>query len=358
VLKRAALIEAARKGDWRRLPEMLEYITGKDRDEVFATSLIRMVPASGDPGVVPVLYKAIKDPSPLVRGAAADALQHVPTRETFHALVEAVGDDYRLVRVRAMASLVGFQNFPLDDVDKGKIEAALKEYLTSMLSRPDQWASHYNLGNTYLNLGDFKLAIASYDTALKLEPRAVLAMVNEAMAYARLGETKKAEEYLQKALKVAPDNAAGNFNMGLLKAEKNELIQAEKYLKKAIKADPQMAQAAYNLCIITSKDRINEAVTWCRKAADLRPQDPKYAYTLAFYLNQKGDTDGAVKTLDALIARQPRYLDAYLLLGGIYEKEGKKGDAKKIYNRALALEGVPEGFRQHIREKLEALKNP
>jgi Tfp pilus assembly protein PilF len=358
VLKRAALIEAARKGDWGRLPEMLEYITGKDRDEVFATSLIRMVPASGDPGVVPVLYKAIKDPSPLVRGAAAAALQHVPTRETFHALVEAVGDDYRLVRVRAMASLVGFQNFPLDDVDKGKIEAALKEYLTSMLSRPDQWASHYNLGNTYLNLGDFKLAIASYDTALKLEPRAVLAMVNEAMAYARLGETKKAEEYLQKALKVAPDNAAGNFNMGLLKAEKNELIQAEKYLKKAIKADPQMAQAAYNLCIITSKDRINEAVTWCRKAADLRPQDPKYAYTLAFYLNQKGDTDGAVKTLDALIARQPRYLDAYLLLGGIYEKEGKKEDAKKIYNRALALEGVPEGFRQHIREKLEALKNP
>jgi hypothetical protein len=47
VLKRAALIEAARKGDWGRLAEMLDYITGKDRDEVFATSLIRMVPAPG-----------------------------------------------------------------------------------------------------------------------------------------------------------------------------------------------------------------------------------------------------------------------------------------------------------------------
>ena len=81
--------------------------------------------------------------------------------------------------------------------------------------------------------------------------------------------------------------------MGLLKAEKNEPKQAETYLKKAIKADPQMAQAAYNLCIITSKDRIDEAVTWCRKAADLRPQEPKYAYTLAFYLNQKGDRDAS-----------------------------------------------------------------
>ena len=94
-----------------------------------------------------------------------------------------------------------------------------------------------------------------------------------------------------------PDNAAANFNMGLLKAEQNDPKGAEKYLKTALKADPQMAQAAYNLCVITAKDRINEAVTWCRKAAELRPQEPRYAYTLAFYLNQKGDRDEAIRTL-------------------------------------------------------------
>ena len=102
--------------------------------------------------------------------------------------------------------------------------------------------------------------------------------------------------------------------MGLLKAEKNEPKQAEAYLRKAIKADPQMAQAAYNLCIITSKDRINEAVTWCRKAADLRPQEPKYAYTLAFYLNQKGDTDTAVRTLKGNHKEISGYKDAEMLL--------------------------------------------
>ena len=323
ILKRAGLIEAARKRDWSRLPEMLDCITGKDRDEVLATSLIRMVPASGDPRIAPAILWAIKDPSPLVRGAAADALQHVPTREAFQALVEAIGDDYRLVRVRAMASLVAFRNFPVDNASRGKIDAALTEYLTSLLSRPDQWASHYNMGNAYLNLGDFRLAVAAYDTALKLEPRAVLAMVNESMAYARQGDTKKAEEFLQKALKVAPDNAAANFNMALVKAEKNEPKQAEKYLKKAIKADPQMAQAAYNLCILTSKDRISEAVTWCRKAAELRPQDPKYAYTLAFYLNQKGDKEEAVRTLKAIVEKYPGYKDAEMLLGEISKNDKK-----------------------------------
>jgi Flp pilus assembly protein TadD len=141
-----------------------------------------------------------------------------------------------------------------------------------------------------------------------------MAMVNSSIAYAQMGENGKAEQSLQKALKLAPDNAAANFNMGLLKAEKNEPKQAEKYLKNAFKADPQMAQAAYNLCIITAKDRINEAVTWCKKASELRPQDPNYAYTLAFYLDQKGDRDEAVRTLKAILEKYPQYKDAELLL--------------------------------------------
>ena len=202
---------------------MLDYVTSKDRDEIFTTSLIRLIQASGDPRSVPALLKAIRDPSPLIRSAAATALQNVPTEESVLALVEAAGDDYRLVRVRAAASLAGYKDLPLTDEDKKKVAAANKEYLASILSRPDQWDSHYNLGNYYSDRRDFKQAIASYEKALQMEPRGVLAMVNEAMAYARMGENQKANDALQRALKVAPDNAAANFNLGLLKAEENDL---------------------------------------------------------------------------------------------------------------------------------------
>jgi len=356
VLKRAALIEAARKRDWSKLPEMLDYITGKDRDEVFATSLLRMIPASGDSRIVLVLIKAIQDPSPLVRSAAADALQWVRTKETFQALVDAAGDDYRLVRVRAGASLIGYQNLRVEETAETKVEAALQEYLTSIVSRPDQWSSHYNLGNAYLGLRNPKLAIASYDTALKLEPQAVPAMVNESTAHAQLGETGKAAESLQKALKVAPGNAAANFNMGLLMAGQNDLRGAEKHLKVALKADPQMAQAAYNLCVIVAKDRPGEAVTYCKMAADLRPQEPRYAYTLAFYQMQKGDDKDAVKTLGALIERQPAYADSYLLLGEIYERRGKKEEAEKTYQTALDTDGIPDRYKSRIAAQMEAMK--
>jgi tetratricopeptide (TPR) repeat protein len=81
-----------------------------------------------------------------------------------------------------------------------------------------------------------------------------------------------------------------------------------------------MAQAAYNLCVITSKDRLDEAITWCRKAAILRPQEPRYAYTLAFYISQKGDRSEAVGILKTLVEKYPGYRDAERLLGELERK--------------------------------------
>jgi hypothetical protein len=40
--------------------------------------------------------------------------------------MQAIGDDYRLVRVRAVASLIGYQNYRVEDPDKTKVEAVLK----------------------------------------------------------------------------------------------------------------------------------------------------------------------------------------------------------------------------------------
>jgi len=317
VLKRAALIEAARKRDWTKLPEMLAYIIDPKRDEVFATSLIRLISPTHDHQVLATLLIAAKDPSPLVRGAAVQALGMTPTTEGLQALVEATGDEYRLVRVRAAAGIAAFPRMTSPPAYQAQIKKANDEYLASITARPDQWTSHYNMGNYQLGRGETKKAIAAYQAALKLDPQAIMAMVNSSIAYSQIGESDKAEKALQKALKQAPDNAAANFNMGLLKAEKNDLKAAEKHPKKALKADPQMAPAAYNLCIITAKDRINEAVTWCRKAAELRPQDPDYAYTLAFYLNQKGEKAEAVRILNALVVKYPNYKDAEMLLKDI-----------------------------------------
>lgn len=314
VLKRAALVDAARKRDWTKLPEMLTYITDPDHDEVFAASLIRLVPPTQSREVHAALLLAARDPSALVRGAAVRALGLVPDPASLGALIAATGDEYRLVRVRAAAAMASAPAATTPPNRQEQVTKATEEYLASITARPDQWTSHYNMGNYRLDRGENREAIASYEAALKLDPRAVMAMVNASIAQARMGENDKAEKSLQMALTQAPGNAAANFNMGLLKTEEGDLSGAERYLRAAFKADPQMAQAAYNLAVIAARDSIGRAVRWCRRASDLQPQDPKYAYTLAFYLGQQGDRVEAVRILNTLVSRNPQDADALALL--------------------------------------------
>jgi Tfp pilus assembly protein PilF len=182
-----------------------------------------------------------------------------------------------------------------------------------------------------------------------------MALVNASITQSKLGENDKAEKSLERALKVAPDNGAANFNMGLLKAERNQPKEAERYLRAAIKADPQMSTAAYNLCILIAGNRIGEAVTWCRKAAELRPQEPKYAYTLAFFQRKQGDAKGAVATLRNLIQQRPGYADAYLLLADIHVQQGDAQAAAAVYREALTNKSLATRERNEIEAALRQL---
>ena len=78
------------------------------------------------------------------------------------ALLDATGDEYRLVRTRAAAGLAGYPVDRLTAEVKTRVEKANKEYLAFITARPDQWTSHYNMGNYHLNRGELKEAVASY----------------------------------------------------------------------------------------------------------------------------------------------------------------------------------------------------
>ena len=357
ILKRAGLIDAARKRNWQKLPEMLAYITSKDRDEVFAASLVRLTMAAPDEGVRPTLLKASQDPSPLVRAAAAEALSVRPSRESFQALVTATGDSYRLVRVRAAASLAQYPPSMVTGQDQAQVQKAAGEYLASLTARPDQWSSHYNLGNYYLSRGELKEALASYDTALKMEPRAAMVMVNAALAYAQAGAPDQAEKSLLKAIQVEPGNAAAHFNLGLLKAEQHRPREAERELQEAFRLDPKMAPAAYNLCILMAKDHPQEALSWCRKAAELNPQESKYAFTLAFYQKEQRDLPGAAATLKDLLAKHPGFTDGQLLLAETYLQQGERPEAEAVLRQALQRENLAPRDRARLRAALQKLSD-
>jgi len=347
-LEQAALIDAARRGNWSRMDEMSAYLQRDDRNDVFATALVRLLRGAEDQAKWTTLLAAARDRSPLVRASAVEALGDRLTTESVTALVAATRDEYRLVRIRAAAALAQLPPRGLREEWRPSVESATAELLDSLHARPDDAYSHYNLGNYELNRGNVAAAASSFETAHRLRPDLVEPLVNLAMAQARAGRIREAEQSLRRALELEPESAAALFNLGLLLGEAGRLDEAAAAHRKALEADPELAAAAYNLAVILSGKEPAEALRWSRKAAELRPDEPKYAYTLAFYLHEQGDTDAAIVVLERLIATHPGYAEGWGALGSTYEQQGRIEDARALYRRAADNEALPMPIRRRF----------
>ena len=178
-------------------------------------------------------------------------------------------------------------------------------------------------------------ALDSFKHSMKLSPDSVAPKVNASMIEARRGNNKKAETLLREAVEKEPKNPEANYNLGLLLAELGNLPEAERHLRITLENAPEFAEAAFNLGILLANSKPFEALKWSRKAAELRPEMPRYSYTLAFYLNQSGEVSEATEVLSQLINRFPGYSSAYALLGSLYESRGLLNEAKEVYRKAL-----------------------
>ena len=323
-LERAALIAAARKQDWKKLPEILAYLSLTNREEVQTTSLVRLLAGCPADEQWPVLRSLMADPSPLVRASAAEALGQRLDQPNTAALGKAADDDYRLVRVRAATALAAVPEESLPEGQRARVRSALGELMESMRSRPDDMASHYNLGNFHMSRSQMPEAVAEFETACRLQPDALPPHVNVALAYNALGQNDKAEASLRQALSLVPTNSAANLNLGMLLAEMGKMSEAEQAFRAAFKADPKSAQAAYNLGVLLSKEHPKEALTWCGRAAELRPENPQYGYTYAFYLYQAGQLDEALKAIRSVLQRHPAHEDSRLLERQLLQEQERK----------------------------------
>ena len=321
LLQRARLVAAARKGDWSKVPETLAYVRNPAGNEIFRTSLIRLLEGYGGAEKWPVIRHVLKDPSPLVRAAAARSLVNDPTPAATNALLPLTGDRFRLVRISAAFGLSSHQIGRLPAAGRAKVEYVFAEYEAAQRAVPDSAASHYNLGVFYQHRGMPRAAADAYEAALRLRSDFLPALLNSALVYARLGKLNEAQQSLERFLRHEPEHAEGNFNIGLLLAQKGHRPEAETALRKALKARPEFAAAAYNLAVLRGETDLDEAIALCRRAAKLQPDDPRYGYTLAFYLQQRGARAEAIAELESVLQKHPHYREARVLLNSLQAED-------------------------------------
>jgi tetratricopeptide (TPR) repeat protein len=308
------LVDAARNGDWKRLPEMAAYIRGADADVVMAASLIRILVDCPDEAKWPVIRESLKHASPLVRGAAARTLGSGMSPENAAPLYDALSDEYRVVRVYAASALSRMSRDSIPQVHREAYVAAEKELLQSFDLNPDRWHGHYNRGNYLTDQGDLEGALAAYEIAIKRRGDIIPPYVNASMVASRLGNIHRAVTFLKTAHEIDAKEGSVNFNLGLALAETGDLAGAQKHLELAMNHGNNKAQAAFNLAVIKGRTDPAEAARLCRVAVDEDRGNARYRYTRAYYLEQSDDVPLAIEVLEALLKEHPEYQDARALL--------------------------------------------
>jgi tetratricopeptide (TPR) repeat protein len=291
ILREGELVDAARKREWNKLPEILAYLLEKEAEQVVCASLLRLLRGCSDGRAWPVVRSCLEHVSPLVRSAAASTLaDNLSDPASVGVLCRALADPVRAVRVQAVQALAAYPRRVLDPATQERMKQAEAELLAMFAARPDDWASHYNLGNYRMSQSDPNGAMSAYQVSMRLRTDSVMPHVNAAVLASQQGRLQEALGYLQTAYQASPEHGAVNVNLGLALAESGDHAGAVKHLRIAMKDPLCRAQAAYNCAVLVGAQNPAEAVELCRAALEAEPSNTRYAETLEYYRRAAGQS--------------------------------------------------------------------
>jgi len=185
---------------------------------------------------------------------------------------------------------------------RSQLNTALEEYRQAQLVTADRPEAHLNLGLLAQAVGKTSAAEAAYRTALRLDPAFAPAYANLADLYRALDRDEQGEQVLREGLAAAPDDPALHHALGLL---------------------------------LVREKRLPEAVGELARAAELEPDNPRYAYVRALALQGVGQPKKALAVLEAAQHRHPTNRDLLVALATMNRDAGDRETALG-YARKLA----------------------
>ncbi|MEN6448956.1 MAG: tetratricopeptide repeat protein, partial [Thermoguttaceae bacterium] len=131
-----------------------------------------------------------------------------------------------------------------------------------------------------------------FKLALTLDPRNLAALLGYAQLQDQVGRPREALQLYQQAANLHPLQASVHNNMGLFCAKHGQPDEAIAALNRAIRLDPKNPRYRNNIAmVLVDQNRLREAFSQLRDVY----KDAVAYYNLAYMLNKKGDTQGALQ---------------------------------------------------------------
>lgn len=254
-----------------------------------ASALARLGPTVAAGGALEVVRSGVKDPDPLVRRAAASALEGVELSVRVELLPPLLVDPVRAVRMEAARALAGAPRERLTTTQRGTLDHALAEYVAAERFNADRPESHVNLAMLYAAQRRSAEAETALRTALRVDPRFAPAAVNLADLYRAEGREAEGEAVLREAIARDPGSAAAHHALGLLLVRRKRLPEAMPALATATRLAPESARYAYVYAVgLDGMGRRREAIETLERALKRHPYDRDTLSALVAYTLEQG----------------------------------------------------------------------
>ena len=133
-----------------------------------------------------------------------------------------------------------------------------------------------------------------------------------------------------------PDSAVSWNNLGSLYAQKQQWTRAISCYQEAVELDPNLSKAYRNLARVYSNMGKDLQATLCWYEAftlEVEQIKPEEHFLLAKKLLQQQQVDKAIACLRRTVLLKPDFNQAYLILGKLFESQGKSDAAQACYER-------------------------
>ena len=282
---------------------------------------ISLLPAYVSASSLQTIVGSAEDPDPLVRRAAMEALTALDPQTRVPIAFRRLTDPVRSVRLEALGGVLGNAPGALPADQQRWLDAAIAEYRQVQEFNADRADARVNLGMLEMRVGNPDAAQRAFETAIRLQPSFAPAYVNLADLFRSQGDEPKAEQALRAGLQADPTTAELDEALGLA---------------------------------LVRQRRLREAASELARAAQLRPDVPRYAYVHAIALNELGDVRGAIDVLTKSHDRHPGERQTVMAL---VEYNAQAGDHAAAIKWAKTLVDLSPGDPQ-AQQVLRQLSGP
>lgn len=132
----------------------------------------------------------------------------------------------------------------------GNYQKAIENFSEAVRLRPNWAEAHYALALSLTEMEKLKAAIEEFKLVLKLKDKyelMVLSNYNIGNAYVDLGEYKEAVDAYKEAIELNPELSKPHNNLGLAYAASNRIAEAVTEFNQAVQLTPDYAEAHFNL---------------------------------------------------------------------------------------------------------------